>query len=83
MMKGLRYLLVVGYMVAGYGTLGSLNPASGALLDGLMGSVEESLGKRAQERGNSSSSEIFIRLKDPIPTLPSGSCKTIRIIRAS
>jgi hypothetical protein len=50
MMKGLRYLLL-GCMVAAYGTVGSISQAEGALLDGFMDGLEESLGKRAEEKG--------------------------------
>lgn len=37
--------------MTGFGIMGLLNPASGALLDGLMDSVEESLGEKAAEKG--------------------------------
>jgi len=49
-MNGIRYLLF-GLIMGSYGMVCSLPTANGALLDGLMGGVEESLGKRAEEKG--------------------------------
>lgn len=48
--RGIRRLFL-GLIVGSYGMLCSLPPADGALLDGFMGGVEESLGKRAEEKG--------------------------------
>ena len=48
--NGIRYLLF-GLIMGSYGLVCSPPTANGALLDGLMGGVEESLGKRAEEKG--------------------------------
>lgn len=40
-----------GLIVGTFGIVYALPPAEGALLDGLMGGVEESLRKRAEENG--------------------------------
>ncbi len=43
--------LFFGLIVGRFGIVCALPPAEAALLDGLMGDVEESLGKRAEEKG--------------------------------
>lgn len=48
--RGIR-LLFVGLIIGSYGMVCALPPAEGALLEGLMGGVEEFLGKRAEEKG--------------------------------
>lgn len=71
MKKGLRYFIVV-CAVAGYGVTGTINQASGALLDGLMGSVEESLGKRAQGKGEQLIIGNFYQAERPDSHAPIG-----------
>lgn len=72
MMKSLQYL-VVGCIVAVYGVVsGFLLPAHGALLDGLLGGVEESLGKRAQEKGEQLIIGNFYQVERPDSHAPIG-----------
>jgi hypothetical protein len=50
MTRSYRYLLL-GLVIGIFESICALPPAEAALLDGLMGGVEESLGKRAEENG--------------------------------
>ena len=57
--------LFFGFIVGSFGMAWSLPPAEGALLDGLMGGVEESLGKRAEEKGEQLIIGNFYQAKRP------------------
>lgn len=71
-MRSLRHMFL-GLIVGSYGMVCSFSPAEGALLDGLMGGVEESLGKRAEEKGERLIIGNFYQSERPDSHAPIGS----------
>ena len=71
MIWSIRYLFF-GLIVGSFGMAWSLPPAEGALLDGLMGGVEESLGKRAEEKGEQLIIGNFYQAERPDSHAPIG-----------
>ncbi|HNP30699.1 MAG TPA: hypothetical protein PKK23_16760 [Nitrospirales bacterium] len=71
MLKDFRYLLF-GLILGFSGLPWPVQPAAGALLDGLMGGVEESLGKRAEAKGEQLIIGNFYQAERPDSHAPIG-----------